>query len=66
MEQNPIKKFRGLEITMDNIRMEDQLLPEGFDASELPYKPLEYFRCSHICWMCVGCWIYLVKKVVVQ
>ena len=44
MEQNPAKKFRGLEITMENIRMEEQLLPEGYDASELPYKPLDYFK----------------------
>ena len=44
MEQNPLKKFRGLEITMENIRMEEQLLPEGYDASELPYKPLDYFK----------------------
>lgn len=44
MELNSTKKFRGLEITMDNIRMEEQLLPEGFDASELPYKSLEYFK----------------------
>ena len=44
MEQNPAKKLRGLEITMENIRMEEQLLPEGYDASELPYKPLDYFK----------------------
>lgn len=44
MEQNPAKKFRGLEITMDNIRMEEQLLPSGYDSSELPYKPLDYFK----------------------
>lgn len=44
MEQNPAKKFRGLEITMENIRMEEQLLPEGYDASDLPYKPLDYFK----------------------
>lgn len=44
MEQNPLKKFRGLEIAMENIRMEEQLLPEGYDASELPYKPLDYFK----------------------
>ena len=44
MEQNPAKKFRGLEITMENIRMEEQLLPEGYDASELPYKPLDYYK----------------------
>lgn len=44
MEQNSAKKFRGLEITMENIRMEEQLLPEGYDASELPYKPLDYFK----------------------
>lgn len=44
MEQNLVKKFRGLEITMENIRMEEQLLPEGYDASELPYKPLDYFK----------------------
>ena len=44
MEQNPLKKFRGLEIAMDNIRMEELLLPQGYDASELPYKPLDYFK----------------------
>ena len=44
MEQNSTKKFRGLEITMDNIRMEEQLLPQGFDASELPFRTLDYFK----------------------
>lgn len=44
MEQNPAKKFRGLEIAMDNIRMEEQLLPEGYNAEDLPYKPLDYFK----------------------
>ena len=39
-----LRKFRGLEITMDNIRMEEQLLPDGFDSSSLPYGPLEYFK----------------------
>lgn len=43
-EQNPIKKFRGLEIAMENIRMEEQLLPEGYNAEDLPYKPLQYFK----------------------
>lgn len=41
---NPIKKFHGLEIAMDNIRMEEQLLPEGFDSSQLPFNNLEYFK----------------------
>ena len=44
MEQNATKKFRGLEITMENIRMEEQLLPEGYKGEDLPYKPLEYFK----------------------
>ena len=44
MEQNATKKFRGLEITMDNIRMEEQLLPEGYKGDDLPYKPLDYFK----------------------
>lgn len=44
MKQNPTKKFRGLEITMDNIRMEEQLLPPGYDSSVLPYKSLDYFK----------------------
>ena len=44
MEQNATKKFRGLEIAMDNIRMEEQLLPKGYSGDDLPYKPLDYFN----------------------
>lgn len=44
MEQNAIKKFRGLEISMDNIRMEEQLLPKGYTGEDLPYKTLDYFK----------------------
>lgn len=44
MEQNATKKFRGLEITMENIRMEEQLLPKGYTGEDLPYKPLDYFK----------------------
>lgn len=42
MEQNATKKFRGLEITMENIRMEEQLLPKGYTGEDLPYKPLDF------------------------
>ena len=41
---DPLKKFHGLEIAMDNIRMEEQLLPNGFDASQMPFGNLEYFK----------------------
>jgi hypothetical protein len=44
MEQNTTKKFHGLEIVMDNIRMEEQLLPKGYTGEDLPYKPLDYYR----------------------
>lgn len=44
MEQSATRKFRGLEIAMDNIRMEEQLLPKGYTGEDLPYKPLEYFK----------------------
>ena len=44
MEHERIRKFRGLEIAMDNLRMESHLLPEGYDTSDLPNKPLEYFK----------------------
>lgn len=41
---DPLKKFHGLEIAMDNIRMESQLIPDGFDNSQLPFNNLEYFK----------------------
>lgn len=41
---NVKKKFRGLEIAMDNIRLEEQLIPKGYDISNMPYKPLDYFK----------------------
>lgn len=44
MEQNPIKKFRGLEIAMDNIRMEELLLPVGYKGEDLPYDYQPYFK----------------------
>lgn len=45
MENTNIKKkFKGLEIAMDNIRLEEQLIPKGFDISNMPYKPLDYFK----------------------
>jgi hypothetical protein len=44
MGHDSVRKFRGLEIAMDNIRMEEQLLPEGYDSLGLPYEPLEYFK----------------------
>lgn len=44
MELNATKKFRGLEIAMDNIRMEEQLLPKGYTGEDLPYKPLDYYK----------------------
>lgn len=44
MEQNATKKFRGLEITMDNIRMEELLLPVGYKGEDLPYDYQPYFK----------------------
>ena len=44
MRDNPVLKFRGLEITMDNIRMEEQLLPKGFDVSGFDSTRVSYFK----------------------
>lgn len=38
------RKFRGLEIAMDNIRMEEQLLPPGYSLEGLPSKNQPYFK----------------------
>ncbi len=38
------RKFRGLEIAMDNIRMEEQLLPPGYSIEGLPSKNQPYFK----------------------
>lgn len=38
------RKFRGLEIAMDNIRMEEQLLPPGFSLDGLPSGNQPYFK----------------------
>jgi len=38
------RKFRGLEIAMDNIRMEEQLLPPGYSLEEFPSKNQPYFK----------------------
>lgn len=35
------KKFKGLEIAMDNIRLEEQLIPKGFDISNMPYASMK-------------------------
>lgn len=43
MEQSAKKRFRGLEITMDNIRMEELLLPVGYKGEDLPYENQPYF-----------------------
>ena len=37
-------KFRGLEIAMDNIRIEDHLLPPGESLEGLPDRNSDYFR----------------------
>ena len=36
-------RFRGLEIAMDNIRMQEHLLPSGFNVDSLSYEHTEYF-----------------------
>lgn len=38
------RKFRGLEIVMDNIRLEEQLIPTGFDLASIEDKPLDFFK----------------------
>lgn len=38
------RKFRGLEIAMDNIRMEEQLLPPNFSLDGLPSRNQAYFK----------------------
>lgn len=45
MNENDIKRrFRGMEIEMDNLRIEQHLLPDGESISDLPSKNLEYFK----------------------
>lgn len=38
------QKFKGLEIAMDNIRIEEQLLPPGESLAGLPDRNSDYFR----------------------
>lgn len=42
--KNDRQKFRGLEITMDNIRIEEQLLPLDESLDDLPNNNSDYFR----------------------
>ena len=44
MKKNPLSRFRGLEITMDNIRLDEFFLPPDFDTSTLSYEPVDYFK----------------------
>lgn len=37
------RKFRGLEIAMDNIRMEECHIPPGFSLDDVPFKNQPYF-----------------------
>lgn len=38
------QKFRGLEIAMDNIRIEEQLLPPGKNLQDMPSGNSDYFK----------------------
>lgn len=38
------RKFRGLEIAMDNIRLEEQLIPEGESIKDMPCGNTAYFK----------------------
>ncbi len=42
--KNDRQRFRGLEIAMDNIRIEEQLLPPGESLEGLPDKPQPFFK----------------------